>query len=372
MRIAVVNATGGGLSGGYFKYLRSLIPRLARHPEVEQVDVFAPETARERFRAEPWPIHTWAAHDVRAGFRGLRERVRDRRPDVVFVPTAKWLDFGDTPVVVMVRNMEPLELPFGGNPVAEGIRNLARRTMARRACRRASRVIAVSNHVRDYLTDRWRIESGRIAVIYHGVDPPDLGPPPHPPPVLQDKVDRAFVFAAGSIRPSRGLGDLVEALPYLGIAGQPVLAVVAGQVDSTMVGHGRWLIRRSGELGVADRITWAGALSEAEMRWCYERSAAFVMTSRTEACPNIALEAMSYGCACVSVDRPPMPEFFGSAAVYYPAGDAKGLSQAFMSLVSGPLKQGELKAAASEHSRLFDWRITVDRTIDELRTAIDS
>ena len=73
-------------------------------------------------------------------------------------------------MVVMVRNMEPLEVPFAGNTWVEGLRNVARAWEARRACRHATRVIAVSDHVRRFIISKWHIDEDRIGTVYHGVD----------------------------------------------------------------------------------------------------------------------------------------------------------------------------------------------------------
>jgi len=45
LRLAVVNLTAGGLSGGYQKYLQHLLPLLVRDTRLEQVDVFLPPQA---------------------------------------------------------------------------------------------------------------------------------------------------------------------------------------------------------------------------------------------------------------------------------------------------------------------------------------
>ena len=142
-----------------------------------------------------------------------------------------------------------------------------------------------------------------------------------------------FLFTAGSIRPARGLEDLVEALPGLSGRSLPSTVVIAGRSDSGTSGYQKALTERARQLGVANRIVWAGSLGEAEMVWCFRHCAAFVMTSRVEACPNVVLEAMSQGCACVSADGPPMPEFFGDTAVYYRAGDAAGLTRGLEQLL---------------------------------------
>ena len=37
MRIAIINITGGGISGGYQKYLINILPRITVHHEVEAI-----------------------------------------------------------------------------------------------------------------------------------------------------------------------------------------------------------------------------------------------------------------------------------------------------------------------------------------------
>ena len=371
MRVAVVNLTAGGLSGGYLKYLRRIVPLLASHPDIESLEVFAPERVRAQVADQGWRLATWPADDARRGFRGLKRAVRDLRPDVVFIPTANWLDFGGTPTVVMVRNMEPLEVPFGGNPLRESLRNLARRTVARRACRHATRVIAVSSHVREFLVARWRTPAAKVSIVYHGVDVPGATSTAGVPASLGGGAPGDFLFTAGSIRPARGLHDLIEALPLMQEAGLPGTLVIAGRPDAATHGYQRRLIARAQRLGVAGRIIWAGGLSEEEMRWCFRHCAVFVMTSRAEACPNVALEAMSHGCACVSVDRAPMPEFFGGGAEYYRAGDAAALAAGVRRLSSSDARQ-ERTAAALARARSFDWNTTARMTVAELRAAVHS
>ncbi len=360
MRIAVANLTSGGLSGGYRKYLARLMPLMANDPRVTHLAVFLPEQAS----AEIDPaidVRVWSPRDAGQGFAGLARDIATVAPDVVFVPTARHAHFGTIPVVTMVRNMEPLTVPFGGNSWTEGLKNLARAWEARRACRRAARVIAVSDYVRDFVVSRWRIDRDRVGTVYHGVDPPA-------PETAMDQAPRdRTLFTAGSIRPARGLEDSIRALPLLDAN---VRLVIAGQVDKRCAGYADQLSRLCGELEVTSRVTFAGQLGSAEMAEAFRRCAAFVMTSRAEACPNTALEAMSYGCASVSVDRPPMPEFFGDAAVYYPLGDAQALAHRIRALIANPAEQRRLAHAARLRARAFPWEATRDRTIEELERAL--
>ena len=42
MKVAIVNLTAGGMSGGYRKYLKNIIPRLAGHPKMDAILCAAP------------------------------------------------------------------------------------------------------------------------------------------------------------------------------------------------------------------------------------------------------------------------------------------------------------------------------------------
>jgi glycosyltransferase involved in cell wall biosynthesis len=369
MRVAIVNLTGGGMSGGYRKYLQELVPRLQARPEISWLGVAIPSSV-EIPAIEEELVARWPAGGYRSVRRWLQDWTASVRPDVVFIPTARWLPF-DAPTVVMVRNMEPLVVPFGGNPLPESGRNLFRARAARQACRRATRVIAVSRFVRSFLEERWKIDRSKLGVVYHGVTVPmDAGEVPKNP-VVAALAGRPFLFTAGSIRPARGLEDLILALGKMD-RGLLIPLVIAGGVDPGMTRYaGRLKALAEGE-GVAEGIVWGGSLSPGGMQWCYREATAFVMTSRTEACPNIALEAMACGVLPVSTNDPPMPEMFGEAAAFYAARDPESLARSLRTLLSrSDEERRALSARAITRAREFDWDRCASETLVELQKAAD-
>ena len=369
MKIAIVNLTGGGLSGGYRKYLRHLTPVLKSGNKGSSPIFFVHEALRDTPGLEHVEVRCWPARDHLFGYRRLKAALRALAPDVVFIPSARWIDLGVIPTVVMVRNMEPLEVPFGENPLLEKLKNVVRAREARNACRCATRVIAVSQHVKDFLVSRWSIPAERVGLVYHGIDRvepvPESAKPPALPPSIQD-----FIFTAGSIRPARGLEDLVGALGRLAQQGERHPVVIAGAVDAGMAACKRKLDVMARRLGVFDRIAWAGPLSAAQMSWCYDHCRLFVMTTRAEACPNTALEAMAHGCHAVVTDKAPLPEFFENSALYYRAGDPNSLANGIAkALGTGVQERARLQEAARARAAAFQWNQTAQRTLDELLRA---
>jgi glycosyltransferase involved in cell wall biosynthesis len=373
VHIALVNLTAGGLSGGYRKYLQWLVPLLQNASGVSGLEVFVPERAATTLILEGVPLHTIAATDAYRGYAQLKTHLRASKPDVVFIPTANWLHCGPIPVVVMVRNMEPLLVPFEGNSLGDGLKNLARTYVARRASQRSCRVIAVSQYVRDFITQRWRLAPDRVGVVPHGIEPPVARAEASRPSSLADMALGKLIFTAGSIRPARGLEDIIDAVAWLHRSDPSVTLVIGGEPKpDTRFYHDR-MRRLAAHRGIAHRVIWAGQLNAREMAWCFYNSAAFVMTSRAEACPNIVLEALSHGCLSVSTDHPPMPEFFGDTAYYYQARNARSLAEQLMTALDAPgADQQAKRLAAIRRARQFDWRTTAERTLEQLRLATKS
>ena len=369
LRVALVNLTNGGLSGGSVKYLRRVVPLLRDHPCVRHLDVFVPpDTLHDEDLGGP--TRSWNASDLFYGFRGLRRQLRTLTPDVVFIPNARWFDCGPTPVVTMVRNMEPFVAPAGNNSFAESVRNVARRHAAQVASTRSTSVIAVSNFVRNVLTAKWKLDPLKISVVYHGADSPESAAPSRQPAAWSTAPGSRFLFVAGSIRPYRGLEDAIRALAIVRGFRRDVFLVIAGSVDRPSSQYALSLRELARACRVEDSVFWAGQLSGDEMAWCYRNASVFLMTSRVEACPNAALEAMSWGLPCVACDVPPMPEFFSDSALYYPVGDAHVLAERVGQLLNSPANCAKAAKSARARAARYTWENTADRTLDVLRKAI--
>jgi glycosyltransferase involved in cell wall biosynthesis len=341
MRVAVVNLTSGGFSGGYRKYLDRLVPLLREDPRVSALEVYGPGSSRHQ--------------------------VSQLSPDVVFIPTARWSNFGPPPVVAMVRNMEPLTVPFGGNPPIESLKNLTRAQVARRACRRGDRIIAVSSHVRDFLVDRWGIDGSKIGVVEHGVNPPIPRADASRPPALTGDLGRGFVFTAGSVRPARGLEDVIRAMRPLAERGLSLPLVVAGSSPRGAGAYEHRMRRLAADCGVEQHVAWVGQLSDAEMAWCYHHCSCFVTTSRAEACPNVLLEAMAHGCVCIAVRQPPMTHMLRDAGLYYTLGQPSDLAQQLAAaVVADAAARHRLRQSTLARAARWDWHRAAAETVAQL------
>jgi glycosyltransferase involved in cell wall biosynthesis len=139
-----------------------------------------------------------------------------------------------------------------------------------------------------------------------------------------------------------------------------------------MVNYERRLRSEDRRLGVDDRIIWAGQLDSQQMGWCYQNCFAFVMTSRAEACPNTALEALSYGCRIISTTKDPMPEFFIDNARYYVPRSASDLAKQILEAMTVPDETGRPPYAdALQRASFFRWSDTASQAVEQMQLCVD-
>ena len=367
MKLAIINHTGGGISGGYKNYLQSILPRLAADPRVESILCVSPRSIgieelvapNEKIRLETCAPFKPLSSGIDAEMEKL---LSSYLPDIIFVPTARVAGFRKVPVVTMIQNMAPL-VSWEWYGLWQKFKLMVQRHETRRAVRQAAKVIAISGFVRQFLTEKWAVPPGKIESIYFGT------------PLPAEKAVRpgvlpadwqSFIFTAGSIEPYRSLEDIIKCAEYSRkTLGTPVRIVVAGQAKEDMHQYERHLKKMAGEAGLAQDICWAGQISAEEMTWCYKNCSAFVMTSRVEAGPNTVLESMNCGAVCIAADNAPLPEFYGETALYYKSGDGRMLAARVSEVLAwDKVKKEKVSAAAYARSCGFTWENSAGKTVD--------
>ena len=364
------------MSGGYHKYLQNVLPRIAKYDNVEAILCATPKPLGVADWFDPMPNVRFVSckpfrflsphRDVEL----LRELERFS-PDVIFVPVERKIRVKSVPVVTMIQNMEPFVNNVDGNPISERFRQWVQYVNGKRAIKNADGIIALSNFVFDFLVKCWNIPNKKIGLVHHGINAKKNVNGCKPDIIPKGWHDK-FIFTAGSIRPARGLKDLLQAMKHLSLQGEkPVRLVIAGESGHRMAGYQKKLKDWAQENNLSDRICWTSSLNEKEMMWCYQNCNAFVMTSRVESFGMIGGEAMSHGCICISADNPCLPELFGDVAVYYPPKDGKALANAVQRVLAWDNTQcKEAFERARKRASRFSWDVCAEKTVAVLAKVV--
>lgn len=138
---------------------------------------------------------------------------------------------------------------------------------------RASGVIAVSRFTRRELA-HLGIEPRRVTIVHPGIEQARFANPP-PAPTLEPLRDRWVLLTVARLVWRKGQDTVIRALPRI--------AERVPEVHYLVVGSGpneEGLRALAADLGVADRVTFAGRVSDEELPAYYHACDAFIMPTR--------------------------------------------------------------------------------------------
>ena len=223
----------------------------------------------------------------------------------------------------------------------------------RTAAKCANEVIVLSRAAQQHFLDAY----GRDTVfIPNGVDVKN-------PREAKEIVERwglsqgSYVLFLGRIVPEKGVHYLIEA--FKGLDTEKNL-VIAGAASDTSE-----YARTIRELAAGDdRILFTGFVKGAPLEELYSNAYCYVLPSDVEGMPLSLLEAMAYGCACVTSDIPECADVLSGAGVTFYKGNAEALGETLMALLDHPEEAKSLgKSAQSRARKAFTWDSAVKQTV---------
>ncbi len=228
-----------------------------------------------------------------------------------------------------------------------------------------SRMIAVSESVRQSAHAHLRLPLDRIDVVENPVDLDELRRPPERDraALLHDlglPADARVILNVARLSPQKGLHHAIEALPRI-LADQPRAHLLSvGAQD-----HREWLdrLRRlSAGRGVAGHVHFLGP--RRDIPDLLHACDVFVFPSLFEGLGLALIEAMAAGCVCVASAVRPVSEIVrdGVDGFLVPPGDDVALSRAVLGAMDDIPRRRMLAASARESAaRRFDPEAAADR-----------
>jgi glycosyltransferase involved in cell wall biosynthesis len=205
---------------------------------------------------------------------------------------------------------------------------------------RADAVVCISDFARAQLMrlvgrEHW----GKLRIVHCGVEPARYAPAGNGRPPAGAPVE---VISIGRLDAMKGYPVLVDAVAQLARDGAPVrLTLVGDGPDAAM------LREQAERQGVAELVSFTGALSAHEVTARLRLADVFCLPSFAEGVPVVLMEAMASGLPVVSTGVMGIPELVrdGVSGLLVPPGRPEPLAAALRTLADDPEARRALGAA---------------------------
>lgn len=266
-------------------------------------------------------------------------------PDFVAPPSL-------APAIVTIHDLSYLITPDYAYPnLRRYLSQAVPRTLAR-----VSRIVAVSHTTARDLSEHYRIDPDRIAVIPNGVD--QMFRPPEPDQARQTVehlgVHEPYFLIVGTIEPRKNHEAVLRAFEHVHGANPGTSLVIVGSTG--------WLSEpiMDAIAQYAQRlpVQHLSNVDDSALPALYARSIALVYPSWYEGFGLPVIEAMACGTAVITSDRGATAEVAGDSALLVSPDDTAAIAGAMSQVRDDPVLRAGLIQRGLEWSKQFSWDST--------------
>lgn len=239
----------------------------------------------------------------------------------------------------------------------------------RASVEQAQAVIAISQHVKDCLTDRYGVFAEKIHVVHHGYSGryERIGDAERLATVVEKySLHRPFVVYPAATWAHKNHLRLLSAVNILVQQGRfdGELLLTGAPMDF----HGQ-VISEIDRLGLARQVRWLGYLPDEDMPCLYNLARLMVFPSLFEGFGLPLVEAMACGCPVASANAASLPEIAGDAAHFFDPASVEEMAETIARLWQSDAQQCDLREKGLQRARSFRWQVAALKTVDIYRRA---
>jgi len=285
---------------------------------------------------------------------GLLRQINKLRPDLVH--------FGMTQQPVLykgrsITTIHDLTTARFGNPaknkVVFRVKQQVYKKVIKKVAQNSAYIITPSKYVKHDVAQYANISPDKIIVTYEAAD--RITESALAVPRL---IGRQFLMYVGRSTPHKNLRRLVDAFIILKKKHPKLMLVLAGKMDANY----HQLEAYVTEKRMADSIVFTDFVTERELKWLYQNTAAYVFPSLSEGFGLPGLEAMAHGAPVISSNATCLPEIYGDGAVYFDPGNTFDMAAKISSVLSSAGRRGELIRKGKARAMKYSWSHTARLT----------
>jgi glycosyltransferase involved in cell wall biosynthesis len=246
----------------------------------------------------------------------------------------------------------------------------ARKRLYRQSAEEATRIVAISGHVKNCLVERYRIDPEKIDVVHIGCDPQFR--------VMNDAallasarsrygLHKPFIFYPAATWPHKNHKKLLAALKLMkeqyGFDGRLVLSGIAMQSNDEV-------LQEIGRLGLQDNVVVLGYLPHEDLPYLYNLARMMVFPSLFEGFGIPLVEAMACGCPVACSEIASIPEVVGDAALTFDPCSIEEIAETTWKIWSDDTLRQETIVKGLDRVKQFSWDRMARQTITVYEKAL--
>ncbi|HBI17263.1 MAG TPA: hypothetical protein DDY52_03925 [Candidatus Moranbacteria bacterium] len=232
-------------------------------------------------------------------------------------------------------------------------------SLTKKAIKKASRIVAVSQNTKDDLIKYFKIEENKIVVKYIDVDAiykKEVTDFDSQAVLKKYELTPGYIYSGGGLDKRKNIDTLIYAykllldknknIPDLVISGKlmPQLAPLIIDVEKIVK-----------ELEIQDKVKILGFVSQENLPAIYKNASVFVYPSLYEGFGLPLLEAMNVGVPIVTSSNSSLDEVIGDSAVFFDPNNKEDVANKIEEILNNKeLREGNI-IKAREQARNFSW-----------------
>ena len=325
----------------------STYARVPRHEQRGELDVVHP-----RYVSIPKVGMSVAPLLLARAMRGTINRIIDEGYDFDLIDAHYYYPDGVAAAMLAQEYGKPVVITARGSDLNLFLDFRIPRQWIKWAEQRASATITVSEALKQRLVAQGVAED-RVGVLRNGVDLDTFHPAGRDAVREKLGVCGKMLLSVGNLLESKGQHIAIESITEF----RDARLFVIGEGEQR-----RSLEELAASLGLRDRVTFVGNISQSQLREYYCAADALILMSAREGMPNVLLESMACGTPVIASNVGGVPEIVHDPVAGIVTGDRSvgALRQALTDLFS----RQEDRAAVRKYAEQFSWDETTAGQIE--------
>jgi glycosyltransferase involved in cell wall biosynthesis len=351
----IIDARESGTSTG--RYIDKLIEHLYKLKPNHELIILT-KAERTKFMSEIAPGITI----VQTPFKeftleeqiGLKRQIEDMQPDLVHFGMVQQPVYLRGRVVTTMHDLTTTRYRNPDkNPVVFMLKQQIYKWVNKKTAQKSAAIITPSQYVKDDVAAFTHVNPDKITVTYEAAD--FITEKPQSVPAVEGKQ---FIMYIGRPTPHKNLGRLIDAFVIMRKTRPDLHLVLVGKTDANYERHAAYVK----DHGIKN-VVFTGYMSDAQLRWLYERCRAYVFPSLSEGFGLPALEAMVHGAPVTASNATCIPEVCGDAAYYFNPLDIQDIASKVGEVVDDPIIREDLVTKGKQRAATFSWDRMAKQTL---------